>query len=170
MNKLDIVEIAVGNNDFIAADDIEAGEKVLFVPEEMLLTVSRAKESSEFYKLYMELSLEPMKTVFKGKTVQEIFKLGEHRKDREKPQLASILLLMEERNKPDSYWKDYIGTLPKDFSNWPPFFSQDELSLFEGSFTQQSYDREIANYSKWYREIVGYIPTFGAMYTVEDFL
>ena len=77
---------------------------------------------------------------------------------------------MEERNKPDSYWKDYIGTLPKDFSNWPPFFSQDELSLFEGSFTQQSYDREIANYSKWYREIVGYIPAFGAMYTVEDFL
>jgi hypothetical protein len=59
MNKLDIVEISVGNNDFIASDDIEAGEKVLFVPEEMLLTVSRAKESSEFYKLYMELSLEP---------------------------------------------------------------------------------------------------------------
>ena len=61
--------------------------------------------------------------------------------DLEISHLASILFLMEERHKPDSYWKDYIGTFPEEFSSYPTFFTDEELALLQGSAHQQRYER-----------------------------
>ena len=81
INKLEVVQIHVGNNDFIAKEDIKKDDTVLFVPLEMLMTEEKAKAQSEYYKLLIERGFEM-----------------------EVPHLASILFLMEERRKPDSYW------------------------------------------------------------------
>ena len=55
--------------------------------------------------------------------------------DLEIAHLASILFLMEERHKPDSYWNDYIGTFPEEYDSYPTFFTDEELELLRGSAT-----------------------------------
>ena len=42
INKLEVVEIHAGNNDFIATEDIKKGDTVLFVPEDMLMSEEKA--------------------------------------------------------------------------------------------------------------------------------
>ncbi len=45
----------------------------------------------------------------------------------------TTLLLQEQAKKEDSKWFDYIQILPKDYSNFPVFFNDEELKLLEGS-------------------------------------
>ena len=42
INKLEVVEIHAGNNDFIATEDIKIGDTVLFVAEDMLMSEEKA--------------------------------------------------------------------------------------------------------------------------------
>jgi histone-lysine N-methyltransferase SETD3 len=41
--------------------------------------------------------------------------------------------IMQERRKPDSLWQIYIDILPKCFSNFPIFFTDEEKILLKGS-------------------------------------
>ena len=34
------------------------------------------------------------------------------------------MFILEERQNPDSFWKDYIAVLPQDWSNFPSLFSK----------------------------------------------
>jgi len=45
--------------------------------------------------------------------------------------LSSFILL--ELNNPNSKWKHYLDILPKNFDNFPIFFSDEEKSYFKGS-------------------------------------
>ena len=52
------------------------------------------------------------------------------------------IYVMEQRRDPESPWKDYLETLPKDFTNHPIFWTEEEMSMLKGS------------------EIVGYVKNF----------
>ena len=43
------------------------------------------------------------------------------------------LFLIEEEGKPASKWRDYIALLPKDYSNFPKFFTREELEMLKGT-------------------------------------
>jgi len=41
--------------------------------------------------------------------------------------------IMQERRKPDTIWLAYIDILPKSYSNFPIFFTDEEKGWLEGS-------------------------------------
>jgi hypothetical protein len=40
---------------------------------------------------------------------------------------------MQEKRKPNSYWQSYIDILPKELTNFPIFFTEDEKKWLKGS-------------------------------------
>ena len=44
-----------------------------------------------------------------------------------------VLYIMEERRNPESKHKDWLGILPKDWSEQPIFYTEEELSWLKGS-------------------------------------
>jgi len=47
--------------------------------------------------------------------------------------LLTCYLLQEKEKGLSSKWNNYIEILPKDYSNFPVFFNEEELKLLEGS-------------------------------------
>ncbi|HYO71775.1 MAG TPA: SET domain-containing histone-lysine N-methyltransferase, partial [Archangium sp.] len=43
-------------------------------------------------------------------------------------------VLLQEKHRPDSFWKPYVDTLPEAFPHVPLFFSESERALLQGSF------------------------------------
>lgn len=41
--------------------------------------------------------------------------------------------IMQEKRKPDTIWDAYIDILPKNFSNFPIFFNEEEKKWLKGS-------------------------------------
>ena len=44
--------------------------------------------------------------------------------------------IMEEKRKPDSYFRKFIEILPKNFTNFPIFYTTEERKWLEGSAMQ----------------------------------
>ena len=44
--------------------------------------------------------------------------------------LPLMLYIMEEHHNPKSKWKGYLETLPKEWSNHPMFYTDDEIEWF----------------------------------------
>ena len=66
-------------------------------------------------------------------TVQKLLKKGlTMRLNGDSPSALAIFLL-EEQSKNESQWHSYINTLPKDVSNFPSFFTDEEKKWLEGS-------------------------------------
>ena len=95
-----------------AARDIKKGEVILFVPKKQIITLEMAYASPIGAKMY-------------EKGLRQRLISPKH----------SFLstLIMQERMKADSYFQYYIDILPKNYSNFPIFFSEDELALLKGS-------------------------------------
>ena len=94
-----------------------------FIPEDMLLTVLGAMENSPNAKILKEANL-----IEKLKSPAGVVPLA--------------LYVMEQRRDPESPWKDYLETLPKDWSNQLIFWTEEEMSWLKGS------------------EIIGYVKQF----------
>jgi histone-lysine N-methyltransferase SETD3 len=107
--KLHVVRQENGERSVLAQADIAAGEAVLQVPRSHLLTLEVAK-SSEIGRL-LQSHVNP---------------------DNEEFYLASFLL--QEKHRPDSFWKPYVDSLPEAFPHVPLFFNESERALLEGSF------------------------------------
>jgi protein-histidine N-methyltransferase len=88
-----------------AARDIKKGETVLFVPKDQIITLEMAMESPIGKKMY-EKGLR-------------------NRLISPKHSFLSTYI-MQERRKPDTIWEPYIDILPKSYSNFPIFFTDEE--------------------------------------------
>ena len=98
LTKVYMHEIEPGNNEMRASEDIKEGDLVAFIPDEMLLTVKHAKENSPMvHALQYKNLLEEMRSPG--------------------PVVPLALYFLEERRNPNSKWRDYFETLPKDWSN-----------------------------------------------------
>ncbi|MFY0566891.1 SET domain-containing histone-lysine N-methyltransferase [Archangium lansingense] len=107
--KLNVVRQENGERAVLARTDIATGEAVLQVPRSHLLTLEVAK-SSDIGRL-IRSHVSP---------------------DNEELYLASFLL--QEKHRPDSFWKPYVDSLPEAFPHVPLFFSASERALLQGSF------------------------------------
>lgn len=108
LSKLQVVRRDNGERDVLARSDIAVGEVVLQVPRALLLTVEVARSSELGQRLQARLN-----------------------PDNELLYLASFLL--QERERPDSFWKPYLDSLPEAFPHLPRFFLPEERALLEGS-------------------------------------
>jgi histone-lysine N-methyltransferase SETD3 len=95
-----------------AARDIKKGETVLFVPKDQIITLEMAIESPIGKKMY-EKGLR-------------------NRLISPKHSFLSTYI-MQERRKPDTIWEPYIDILPKSYSNFPIFFTDQEKQWLQGS-------------------------------------
>lgn len=142
--KLRIGHLEGGERGVFARVDLEPGEELLRVPRQCLLTIERARDSDI------------------GRLIQA------HAPDTsEEAYLAAFLL--QEREREDSTWRPYLELLPKDFSHLPLFYTEEELSLLQGSFML----REVARWKELllghYAQLLERVPGF-SRYTPEAFL
>jgi histone-lysine N-methyltransferase SETD3 len=82
--------------------------------------------------------------------------------------LLSSFLLKEIHNI-DSKWKHYIDILPKGYSNFPIFFSDEELCLLAGSHFLMNILEKKEGIRKDYERICKEIPEFVEQYTFKEF-
>jgi histone-lysine N-methyltransferase SETD3 len=88
-----------------AARDIKKGETILYIPKEQIITLEMAFASPVGKKMY-------------EKGLRQRLISPKH------SFLATFI--MQERRKPDSEWNIYIDILPKSYTNFPIFFTEEE--------------------------------------------
>ena len=144
-------EIAPGNNEMRASEDIKEGDLLAFIPESMLLTVAHAKANSPNVQILREKDL-----------LDKMESPG--------PIVPLALYFLEERRNPDSKWLHYFETLPKEWDTQMIFMNEEELSWFEGS--------EILNYVGQFKKRLEHdyalisenIPGFSDKYSEREFM
>ena len=109
LNKVMIHEFEPGNNEYVATDDITEGELIGYIPREMFLTFEDAKRLSTNTRILREKNLLEYIT--------------------SSTYIPLVLYIMEERRNSASVWKDWLGILPKDWSEQVIFYTEEELSL-----------------------------------------
>jgi len=95
-----------------AARDIKKGEIILYVPKEQIITLEMAMSSPIGKKMY-------------EKGLRQRLISPKH------SFLATFI--MQEKRKPDTIWIAYIDILPKSYSNFPIFYTEEEKKWLEGS-------------------------------------
>ena len=68
--------------------------------------------------------------------------------------------IMQERRKPDTIWDPYIDILPKGYSNFPIFFTEDEKAWLEGSAFLDQIHEKIEDIKSDYDLICKEVPDF----------
>jgi histone-lysine N-methyltransferase SETD3 len=74
--------------------------------------------------------------------------------------LLSSFILNEKLLKEQSKWKFYLDLLPQDYSNFPIFFTEKEMTYLEGSPFKTQIEDKKAEIMKDYNQICCYIPDF----------
>ena len=135
--KLDIYFYSNDHRGVIAKKDIFREEVILKIPKDMLISLELAKEESL------------------GK------KLTSFMYDLNSPKhcLLTSFLLKELHNE-DSKWKYYLDIIPKDYTNFPIFYTEDELKLLEGSPFLNTIIEKKEDIKKDYENICNKIPEF----------
>ena len=78
------------------------------------------------------------------------------------------IYLLQEKHNDDSKWKNYLSILPKNYTNFPIFYTSDELKLLEGSpFLQQVLDK-LRDIETDYKSIISACPEF-EKYSFKEF-
>lgn len=95
-----------------AARDIKKGETILYVPKKEIITLEMAMES-------------PIGSLMAARNMRNRLLSPKH----------SFLscFIMQEKRKPSSYFKEFIDILPKNFTNFPIFYTVEERQWLEGS-------------------------------------
>ena len=80
------------------------------------------------------------------------------------------LFMMEERRNPDSLWKDYLSVMPKDYSSFPPMYTDDEMIELDGSFFSKFVKEFKRAMVLEYSTISKKLPDFAETYTYAEFM
>lgn len=142
--KLRITVQENGERAVIAREPITTGETVVTLPKSHLITQTLARGS--------EL----------GRLLQ-----SEVNPDNEEMYLA--LFLLEEKHKPDSFWRPYIDSLPESFPHLPLFFDEQEQALLQGSFLMQLLVFQAQSFQQEYALLCQKVPGF-SRYTAQEFV
>jgi len=119
-----------------ARGNIYAEEDILYVPHDLVMTSEVARKS---------------------RIGQEIINSGLVLRSRHSF-IAAYLL--QEKKKPDSYWKPYIDILPEKYDTVPLFFSEEQLQLLEGSMAINKIDDRHQSLKLEYNNICAKSPSF----------
>ena len=96
-----------------AAQDIKKGDIILFVPDEYLIDMPKVSEGSEIAK---KMFYHCTKNFF-----------GQH------ILFAAYILTEKKKPRKDRKFAEFFDVLPKQFNEWPLFFTEDDLAYLEGS-------------------------------------
>ena len=134
--KLDIHFYSDDSRGVVAKANIIKKEIIMMIPQTCLISLENALETDI------------------GKKIGEFMNKELHSP---KHSLLSAFLLSEEKNEK---WKFYFDLLPKDFSNFPIFYTNKELEYLKGSpFLNQIYEKKI-ELKLDYEKICEHIPQF----------
>ncbi len=144
--KIDILYITDEYRGIVATSNIQKDEIILIIPFQNLISLEIALET-------------PI-----GKEIGKFIYI-ENELASPKHSLLSSFLLSQENN---PKWKFYFDLLPKDFSNFPIFYTEKELEYLKGSpFLNQIYEKKVDMKSD-YEKICYYIPSF-KQYSYQEF-
>ena len=122
-----------------AARDIRKGETILYVPKEQIITLEMAIASpvgSRMYEKGLRQRLISPKHSF----------------------LATFI--MQERRKDHTIWDPYIDILPKNYTNFPIFFTEEEKKWLKGSPFLDQIHEKIEDIKSDYDLICKEVPEF----------
>ena len=68
--------------------------------------------------------------------------------------------IMQERRKPDTPWDPYIDILPKQYSNFPIFFTEEEKKWLDGSAFKDQISEKIEDIKTDYDLICKEVPEY----------
>lgn len=122
-----------------AARDIKKGETILYVPKKEIITLEMAMES-------------PIGALMAARNMRNRLLSPKH----------SFLscFIMQEKRKPTSYFKEFIDILPKNFTNFPIFYTVEERQWLEGSAMQNVISDKIKDIQTDYNTICNEVPEF----------
>ncbi|CAD8091297.1 unnamed protein product [Paramecium sonneborni] len=128
-----------------AKQTISAKEMILFIPKSHMITLEMAKETSVAKKMIQfRLDLLSPKHSF----------------------LSTFLL--QEKLKPNSFWKPYIDILPQSYPSFPIFFNNSDLEWLKGSPFQKQIKDKLSDLKKDYTDICSIAPEF-SQYLFNEF-
>ena len=104
-NKLKIRYYTADYRGVHAARDIKKGETILYIPKEQIISLEMA---------------------FASPVGKKMFEKGLRQRLISPKHSFLCTYIMQERRKPDSEWNIYIDILPKCYSNFPIFFTDEE--------------------------------------------
>ena len=143
--KLEIHFFSDNYRGVIAKSPIKKDEIILSIPKECLISLELALET-EYGKKIGEIMFNELTSP--------------------KHCLLSSFILFEKNN---PKWKFYFDLLPKDFSNFPIFYTDNELNFLKGSpFLNQILDKK-SDIKKDYLKLCEYIPLFN-QFTLNQFM
>ena len=143
--KLEIQFFSDNYRGVIAKSPIKKDEIILSIPKECLISLELVLET-EYGKKIGEIMFNELTSP--------------------KHCLLSSFILFEKNN---PKWKFYFDLLPKDFSNFPIFYTDDELKYLKGSpFLNQILDKK-SDMKKDYLKLCEYIPLFN-QFTFDEFM
>jgi len=111
-SKLKLAFYSENNRGVHTLRDIKIGEQVLFVPDNLLITLEMAFQS-------------PLGKLMYEKGLRQRLISPKHN-------FLGAYILQETR-KEDSLWKYYTDLLPQDIGEFPVFFGEDDKKWLEGS-------------------------------------
>jgi histone-lysine N-methyltransferase SETD3 len=76
---------------------------------------------------------------------------------------------LQEKYKPDSFWKPYLDILPQHYRNMPIFFEDDELKELKGSFTTKMISDRKISLRMEYDNICKYVDEFKQYHYLDFF-
>ena len=97
-----------------AAREIKKGETILYVPKKEIITLEMAMES-------------PIGALMAAQNMRSRLLSPKH------SFLATFIMQERRKTDPPSYFKDFIDILPKNFTNFPIFYTAEERKALEGS-------------------------------------
>ena len=143
--KLEIQFFSDNYRGVIAKSPIKKDEIILSIPKECLISLELVLET-EYGKKIGEIMFNELTSP--------------------KHCLLSSFILFEKNN---PKWKFYFDLLPKDFSNFPIFYTDNELNFLKGSpFLNQILDKK-SDIQKDYLKLCEYIPLFN-QFTFNQFM
>ena len=77
---------------------------------------------------------------------------------------------MEERRNPNSKLKDFIAMIPKDWSNFPLLYTEDDLKCLKGSELAEWTLSELEGWRAQYDFFSQHVPDFSSQYSFAEFL
>ena len=138
-SKLKLAFYSENNRGVHTLRDIKIGEQVLFVPDNLLITLEMAFQS-------------PLGKLMYEKGLRQRLISPKHN-------FLGAYILQETR-KEDSLWKYYTDLLPQDIGEFPVFFGEDDKKWLEGSRFIYSIEEKLEEIQKDYDMLCEEVPDF----------
>ena len=143
-------EFGAGNNGLVATEDFQAGDILMYIPREIIITLDEAENSKLFDRLVQKKVLKKLSFTHEN--------------------LLFKMFLMEQRQQPDALYQNYFKTLPSTWDNFPVHYSDSDMIELDGSFFGKHVRDFARAMSREYITLQSKLSEFSQIYTYDDFL